>query len=574
MSHTRLLLAFAALVFLVPEPAAAQWGRKKEEAPWPPERAYSRLYLGGALQDVFERHYDFCGFTRGEGKRDYTPPNIESFLGKRSLRTRVEKANINGGNLLNYVFSAAETTASLDDIRYSPGNLLFNEADGINLLPEPRDGFDSFILTKNCAGYLKASLDAGLKPPYAAFAAALDTDARRSSSVLAMAGSFESPLSVVLGAHDDRTTELMAHLWLFYQEHPEYDGEAYYLRQFDGIVIKHLTDSKEVAAAEQSVGVNVSLPFSLKLNSELSHRSENENSFTASDWETIVYTDFEGPYTRQGMFYRLPGPEEIADYFAHLPSVAEAPAPLREGASHRHTIHVPGLPAALAGAGWSLENLSGEAYAEVPSLAVSAEEGGLAFTLTGPTAAALFPRPDGTLVPLYYELVLPARGPAYPLRIPVDQRLTTSAHPLVDLAGTRFELHRRNSGQYAFQWHLSVNVEDGENPLDAQGQFDARPIRVGTESETLDTRVVDASYDKRRAVLNLTLESERSWPLNMIDDRNMRSFSLDGELVMPVRDGYSACRRPLTARLAVPRIVAPATPPLPFTRSRPDPVQG
>ena len=564
MHTTRLLVLLCLLCLILPENLDAQRRKKRDEEAWPPERGYSRVYLGGALQDIFERHYDFCGFTKADGARDYTPPTIGQFLGSRTLRTRVEKADINGGGLLSYVFSAREITAGLDDIRFSPANLLYSEGEGLQLLPQPREGFDAFVLTKNCGGYLKAALDVGLKPPYAAFAAALDTDAKRNSSVLALAGSFESPLSEILGANDDRTTELMARLWQYYQQHPELNGVAYYMRQFDGMVIKHLTDSKEVTAAEQSVGLNVSLPFTAKLNSSLTHRRENENSFSATDWETIVYTDFSGPYTREKMYQRLPDPDEIADYFATLVTVAERSAPLREAAAHRHTVEVPGIPTALAGAGWHVENVADGVYQQPPSLAVEADGQGLNFSLTGYTSSALFSGDQLESVPVSYELVLPAQAEGVTeLRIPVMQHMSTSAHPLVDLVGTRFELHRRNTGRYSFQWHLTLNVDDAENPLDADGRFTAQRLMVGSRADTLDAHVVAAKYDERRAVLNLTLESERSWPLRMIDDRNMRTFAVEAELSLPVKDGYSVCRRPLLARLAVPRIRVEATQSLP-----------
>lgn len=566
--------ALLVLFILLPGPAEAQRRRKSDEVPWPPERAYSRLFLGGALQDVFGRHYDFCGFTRVEGQRDYTPPTLEQFLGKRSLRTRVEKADINGGNLLSYVFARDETSAPLDRIRYRPDNLLFNAETGVEMLPRPRDGFDAFVLTKNCGGYLKAALDAGWKPPYAAFAAALDTDARRSSSVLAMAGSFVSPLAEVLGANDARTAELMARLWQFYQEHPEYQGEAYYLKHFDGIVIKHLTDSKEVIAAEQSVGLNVALPFSAKITADLSHRQEKEQTFTGSDWETIVYTDFTGPYTREAMFYPLPGPEEIADFFATRATVAVQPKPLREGASHQHTVTVAGLPQALAGAGWLVHNLREGVYEGTPSLSTAPVTGGIAFTVTGYAAPDLFrPRPAES-VSVSYELTLPGSGAVPPLRIPVQIGVPASPHPLVDLSGTRFELRRQNTGLYAFQWHLAINIDDRENPLNGEGIFDTKNLVVGSGLHTLDARVVGSSYDTRRAVLTLTLESERSWPLDMIDDRNMRSYPVEAELCLPVRDGTSVCHRAISARLAVPRISAPATPQLPASPPSPAPGQG
>ncbi|THH41548.1 hypothetical protein [Neolewinella litorea] len=574
MYFPRFPLAFLATLILFSGPADAQRRRNQAVEPWPPEKAYSRLFLGGALQDVFELHYDFCGFTRQEGQRDYTPPTLERFLGKRSLRTRVEKANINGGNLLSYVFTAAEVAAPLDRIHYRPERLLYNPTDGIDLLPLPRDGFDSFILTENCGGYLKASLDAGWKPPYAAFAAALDTDARRSSSVLAMAGSFESPLSEILAANDHRTAELMSQLWQFYQANPQYGGEAYYLRQFDGIVIKHLADSKEVVAAEQSVGLNVALPFSAKLNAELMHGSNRENTFSGSDWETIVYTDFDGPYSRASLYQALPTPSEVADYFHRLVPITVAPAVLREGAVHEISVSVAGLPAELAGAGWGVRSITEGVYVGNPTLEVGPTKEGLSFTLSGRPADAVFHTRQVEPVPASFTLVLPGRNGVPDLLIPVTKTIATSAHPLVDLASTRFELHRRNSGQYAFQWHLTVNVEDGENPLASRGQFETTNLLVGGAEDTLHARVVATTYDARRAVLSVTLESDRSWPLKMIDDRTMRTFPVRAELSLPVGDGFGVCHRPLTASLAVPRIVAPATAPLPVSPPFPGPGPG
>ncbi len=571
------LVALLLLLVTLPGLLDAQRRRNRDEPTWPPERAYSRLSLGGALQDVFARHYDFCGFTKADGKRDYTPPTIERFLGQRSLRTRVEKADIHGGSLMNYVFTEREISAPLDAIRYSPSSLLYVADGETGTLPEPRDGFDSFVLTKNCGGYLKSALDAGLKPPYAAFAAALDTDAKRSSSVLAMAGSFQSPLSEQLSAGDERTTALMARLWQFYLEHPEFRAGAYYLRQFEGVLIKHLTDAEEVIAAEQSVGVNVNLPLSASINSSLTHRRENQNSFSASDWETIVYTDFTGPYTREAMFAALPGPEQVAAYFANLPAVSATAVPLREAATHRHSVELVGLPDALASAGWTIADVRGGAYRERPELSVLATEAGLNFTVQGQTEPSLFQEGQQEPVTVAYDLLLPARDGMPELRIPVRQRMNTSAHPLVELAGTRFELRRRNSGEYAFQWHLTVNVEDRENPLDGSGNFTAGSLQLhGNRGELLAARVVKASYDARRTVLTVTLESERSWPLREIDDRHMQSLPIETELILPVKDGYSACRRLITARLAVPRIVvAPAAPPL-ILPSLPalDPAQG
>ncbi len=532
----------------------------EEEVAWPPERAYGRTTLGNALQGVFQRHYDFCGFTKPSGNRDYTPPTIDRFLGSRSLRTHVEKADINGGNLLSYIFTSEETTFPLNMIRYRADQLLFNAAEGVNLLPEPRPGFDAFLLTKNCSGYLKASLDGGFKPPYLAFSAALDTDARRNSTVVAVAGSFVSPLAEILAANDARTTELMARLWRFYQDHPEFMNRAYYLTQFEGVMIKHLTEATEVAATEQTLGVNVSIPFAGKLSAEAARGRTSSNSFSGTDWETIVYTDFEGPYQRDRLFAPLPTPADIEAYFRNTPVAALGggnPQPLREGGAHRHAISVPGLPAGLAGAGWRLDNVRGGAYRGEPSLQVTSGTSGLSFSIGGNTSPDLFiPEQPGAIemVPLYYELVLPSRGNLPDLRIPISQRLPTSTHPLIDMTGARFELQRKNNGQYAFQWHLTLNVTDAENPLDPLGQINVTNISAGYAENPLDLRLVRAELDQRRGLVNVVLESERTWPLKEIDDRNMMTLPVRVEVCLPVRDGYSICRRPLSSRLAVPRI--------------------
>lgn len=558
-------LLFVALFFSVS--LAAQRRGKNDEPEWPPERAYGRTTLGNALQGVFERHYDFCGFTKPSGKRDYTPPSIGRFLGNRDLRTRVERADINGGNLLSYIFTAEETTFPLELIRYRADQLLFNEADGIDLMPVPRPGFDAFLLTKNCSGYLKSSLDAGLKPPYVAFSAALDTDDRHNSTVVAMAGSFVSPLAEILAANDSRTTELMATLWRFYQDHPDYIGKAYYLTQFEGVMIKHLTDAAEVTRAEQTLGVNVAIPLAGKLNAGVTHQRKNENTFSGTDWETIVFTDFAGPYQRDRLYAPLPTPAQIEAYFRNTPLVLASgqPAqPLREGGAHHHSVSIAGLPAGLAGAGWRIDNLRGGAYRGAPSLQVSSSgPAGLSFSVGGNTSPDLFlPNNPGAIeeVPLYYELVLPARANLPDLRIPVSQRLPTSTHPLLDIAGTRFELQRKNNGQYAFRWYLTLNVTDRENPLDPNGKFDVTNVSAGYPESPVDLKLVETGYDNRRGTLTVVLETERTWPLNIVDDRNMQTLPVAMEICLPVKEGYSLCRRPMSTRLAVPRIRAEVVP--------------
>jgi hypothetical protein len=565
MFKPRYLSLIAILLFLFTSFSVdAQRRRNKEvEETWPPERSYSRASLGSSLQSVFARHYDFCGFKKMTGRRDYTPPAIDRFLGRRTLRTKVEKADLNGGNLLSYIFTAEETTYPLDRIQYRPDQLLFNESEGINLEPQPREGFDAFLLTKNCSGYLKASLDVGLKPPYAAFASALDRDALRNSTVVALSGSFVSPLAEALSANDVRTTELMAFLWRFYQDHPEYAYGAYYLTQFEGVMVKHLTDAEEIRQTEQSLGMNVDIPLAGSIGGSLERRKVGESKFSGTDWETIVYADFEGPYQRTQLFAQLPTAGDVAAYFYNNPvaqPVDTRYSSLREGGSHEHAVFVDGLPTGLAGLNWQVENLKSGAYREQPALNVSLDGTGLRFTLQGFSSPDLF-FPDNTAVfeflNLSYDLVLPTKNGMPGIRIPYSLSLPISTHPIVEMSDNRFELHRKNNGQYAFQWHLTLNVDDRENPLDADGEFKANKITAGTAEAPLLVRMVSADFDARRSVLNVVLESESNWPLDQIDDRNMQTLSASIEAYFPVKDGYTLCRRPLVTQLAVPMIITP-----------------
>lgn len=533
----------------------------KEADAWPPVRSYARTSLGSALQSVFARHYDFCGFEKLKDRRDYTPPNINRFLGQRSLRTRVERADLNGGNLLSHLFTAAETGYPLDRIQFRPDHLLFTAADGIDLEPRPREGFDAFLLTKNCSGYLKASLDAGLKPPYVAFGTAMETDARRNSTVVAMSGSFESPLTEILAANDVRTTELMVRLWRFYQDNPEYAAGAYYLTQFEGVMIKHLSDAKEIRRSEQTLGINVSVPLGGQFHSDLNRTMLQDNAFAGTDWETIVYTDFEGPYQRDRLYARLPGPVEVAEYFYYNPiaqSGQARQAALREGGAHEHSVFVDGLAGGLAGMDWRIENLRGGAYRDRPALDVTAQGTGLRFTVRGFSAPKLFSADNRTafeLLTLVYDLVLPAKNGMPEIRIPYRTRLPVSNHPLVEMADNRFELSRQNNGQYAFRWFLTLNVDDRDNPLDETGEFRANTISAGAPGQPLDVHLIAANFDARRSVLNVVLETRGNWPLDEIDDQHMRTVPAEIEAFFPVKNGYRLCRRPLRAQLAVPQVM-------------------
>ena len=338
---------------------------------WPPPRNYSRVSLGYVLQKKFKKHTEYCGFKIADGKRDYVPDDISRFLGKRDLRTKVESADIRGGGLLYYIFSDDQLRIPFDEINYQTGNVLTLSSIQDQFMVDPDENFDSFVLTKNCSGYLKSYLDAGIEPPYVAFKTALETDGRRESSIVAISGSFVSPLKVILDANDSRTTEVLMRLWQFYSDHPEYIGKAYYLSEFEGVMIKHVSSSEENALIEAQLGVNVNLPLAAHVKTNLSGGRGGDQTFLGTDWETIVFSDFAGNYRKQDLFKPLPSPAEISAYFANLKPIYQQAIDfplMTEGVTHQHYLIVEGIPESMSRNFWTIERVADGVYNRKPYL--------------------------------------------------------------------------------------------------------------------------------------------------------------------------------------------------------------
>lgn len=543
----------------------------RSEAAWPPERAYSRISLGYALQRVFRKHYEFCGFPIADGRRDYTPPTLERFLGKRNLRTKVEQADISGTKMLAYIFNADELEVPLDELSFQSSRLLELAGAEKDLFdPKPREGFDAFIMSRNCSGYLKASLDAGFEPPYAAFSAALNTDDQRQSSVITVAGNFSSPLADLLVENTDRTTELMSRLWRFYEDNPSFNGQAYYLREFEGVMVRHLSNATAIFNTERQLGVNVSLPFSARLKSEIQQGRGGSLSFGGTDWETIVFADFDREYERRKLFTPLPSVEDIAAYFQNLDpafvNTGNYPV-LTENSPHEHQLRLSGVTAEVARAPWELISLSPGVYRETPSIIhdyYQEADGrfGLVFTVRGIPHPDLFSGRKGDrrgAVELEYTLALAGRH-RVALQVGTRQEIATSLHPVLDLVSADFDLTKRDNQRYAFEWEIELQVEDRENPVDMTKKALLELQQAGNELGKLEVLPVSAYFNAARHTLVLTVATVESWPLSRIDDRQMIEYNLTGEVELPTQRGKSAPKRPLRATIAMPSIL-PEFPP-------------
>lgn len=539
---------------------------KQREEEWPPAKTHSRMSLGYALQQKFKRHAEYCGFGLADNKRDYVPADISKFMGKRSLRTKVEIADIRGGGLLYYIFNGKDKEQSFDNQSFSPINILKFNSVCDPFVINPDDNFDAFVLTKNCSGFLKAALDAGIEPPYAYFKKALDTDERRQSSVVAISGTFLSPLKLILDANDSRTTEVLMQLWKFYGEHPEYINNAYYLREFEGVMIKHVSQSEENFKVESEIGVNVNGPLPARLKASLGLGRTSQNSFTGTDWETIVYADFEGAYDRGKLFSPLPTPAEIRAYFAQLKPIYQKSRDfplMTEGVEHKHFIIIDGIPELMTQQYWDIESVASGAYEGLPSLLAepfrNESDGafGCRFTVSGRPLTSNFAgspntRPGKVKISYIIKSKKPVGGDY--LRFYVDEEMQTSAQPIATLSGGEFDLSKKEDRRFALQWKFTIELADNENPVDLNVQPYIDNLNVRRSDKSFNVHLTTIQSDPLRRMYYVTIETVETFPLDLIDDHNMVNYNLSLDVHLQSQRAGTRSVRPVKGILSFPTI--------------------
>lgn len=550
-----------------PADKAAQKLEKYRSDNWPPTRVYTKLSLGFALQQKFKTHAQYCGFNISGNNRDYVPNDITRFIGSRNLRTRVETADIRGGGLMYYIFHDSEMNEPFQVVDYSPFKVMNLNSVKDQYALNPDQNFDTFILTKTCGGYLKAALEAGIEPPYACFKAALDTDSKRESSVLALSGSFVSPLKLILDANDDRTTELLMKLWKFYIDNPSYVDKAFYLREFEGVLIRHITNAEEnrKVAIDGGVDLNGLLPGRLKSNFAIGAGSAS--AFSGTDWETIIYADFEEKGTsREKLFSKLPSPNFIRRYFENLHPVFQKSKDfpvMTEGTEHKHFLVVEGVPDNMTANFWEIESVQAGVYESTPALRSEyfedKKEGtyGCRFTVSGKPLRKNFEgmgtnRPSR--LPLSY--VLRSRVPVggeY-VRFYVNEEVQTSAHPVATVGAGEFDLTKKEDRKFAFQWKFEVDMEDNDNPVN----FNATPyignLTVRRSDKNLNVKLSKIEPDAQRRKFIITIETLDTYPLEKIDDVNMQAYNLSLDLHLKSKLSNDVSIRPLQSILYFPTI--------------------
>lgn len=544
---------------------AAQKLEKYRSENWPPVRSHTKVSLGYALQQKFKMHAQYCGFDIGGNNRDYIPSDISRFLGGRTLRTKVETADIRGGGLLFYIFHNSELNQPFNVVNYMPSKILTLNAVKDQFSLNPDENFDTFILTKTCGGCLKAALDAGIEPPYASFKAALETDSKRESSVLALSGSFVSPLKLTLDANNDLTTEVLLKLWKFYIDNPSYVDKAYYLREFEGVLIRHITsaDENRKIALEGGVDLNGLLPARLKTSFAMGANSAS--AFAGTDWETIIYSDYEEKgSSREQLFSKLPSPTFIKHHFEDLHPVFQKSRDfpvMTEGTEHKHFLIVEGTPENMTANFWEIEGVKPGVYEGTPALKAEyfedKKEGsyGCRFTISGKPARKNFEGAEAnrpSRLPLSYTIRSKTPVGGEYIRFYVNEEIQTSAHPVATIGAGEFDLTKKEDRKFAFQWKVEIDIEDNDNPVN----FSATPyvgnLTVRRSDKSLNVKLSKIETDAQRRKFILTLETLDTHPLEKVDDVNMQSYNLSLDIHLKSKISNDVSVRPLRGILYFP----------------------
>ncbi len=540
---------------------------KARKDTWPPTRTHSRISLGYALQQKFKTHAQYCGFDLpNDSRRDYVPADIVRFLGSRDLRTKVETADIRGGGLMYYIFHDSELNQPLNVVNYMPTRVL--QLDGVQnqFAVNPDANFDTYLLTKTCGGYLKAALDAGIEPPYATFKAALDTDSRRESSIMALSGSFVSPLKLALDANNDLTTEVLMKLWKFYMDNPSYANRAYYLREFEGVMVRHITSAEENRKVEMEGGLNLSGLLPGRFKTTFGAGAASQGSFFGTDWETIVYADFEEKgLNRQQIFSKLPSPEFIRRHFENLQPIVQKSRDfpvMAEGIEHKHYLLLEGIPANMTNNFWEIESVKSGVFDGFPTLSaefVQDNKGaaGCRFTISGKPLRSNFEGPSATRpsrLPLSY--IIRSRYPVggeY-IRFYVNEEIQTSAQPVAAMSSGEFDLNKKEDRKFAFQWKFEVDIEDSYNPVDFSETPYIGNLTVRRSDKNLNVKLAKIERDMQRRKLIITVETFDTFPLDKIDDANMQAYNLSLDVHLRSKISNNISVRPLRGTLYFPGI--------------------
>lgn len=469
----------------------------KDYSAWPSIGEYAPGSIGLLLDPQFRQHVEVCGIVLPESLtkgRRFVPNEIARYT-RTNLDAAGESVDIAGGSLLRYVYGRDQRRLMLTSLQ--GGRVLTFEYMDLPPLIEPTEGFPSWAIQRSCSGYIQGSASADVKVPSAAVRAAVQADANRQSSLVAVFGRFRSPMAQILGTGDWKTLYANLQLWSLYSDNKDLAGVAYYMKEFNGIMIRRTVGMGSSLNAQ--ISASAALPAA---EFQLGADYRAETKFSAKDWQTVIISDIDNPEQREQRFGQLPDPTQIANLFRGLkPTPVGVNEPLRRGVEHAHYQELAGVPRGICNGIWNFEGDTTGIYDGKIGVRGLVEERPAAdggkipyckIEISGRPNPALFQAGVARAASVQRSLTLSGKVKrtgtveGQQLELLISQPLFTTDHPIVRIvSGMPLPFASQNSlqNQFVVHWEFQVDFTDGQEPV----------LRTAGTRASLDSASIECS---------------------------------------------------------------------------------
>ena len=521
---------------------------------------YADGTLGKAMQFKFKEHCDFCGFNiTNPNKRDYIPSDISKFIGSKTLDDKVELADYQMGGVLFYIFKGEELNVEFDKISFSDNFIL--DRNYPNQFDIKASEFsDYFLMIKSCGGYINAKLDAKIKPPYSSFQAAVQNDLEQSSTIIAIRGKFYSPLKELMDGGNYPSIHSYMKLWKLYLTNSSYKNNAFYLREFEGVMIKRIASSKSLTSLSGSVGLNFNGPMDISIAASVAAGLKTESAFSGRDWQTIILSKFNSLYPRISYFDSLPTVDQI---LSKLKSINPIYRPgdieyFTAGDEHKHYIRIFGIPKEMCEGFWMIEMPNNNVYQNNPVLTpryYTEADGrfGCEFEIKGTPQNEIV---SGNSIVLNYKIKSISAIDGKSIEFNIEQNIGTSKIPYLKIAGPPFKIKHENlisigSNRYQIRWSVIIDVnDDNRNLVDYARSFVTQKVTANYNGKDFGLTPNIIESDRIKKQITIILTSADQFDLDQIDESSEATTTVNMEISIPKRQG--SVIRPVFCELSIP----------------------
>lgn len=525
---------------------------------WPPRQLlYDSNTLGYYLNENFKDFTSSANITN-KSERNYIPRSILNDIDEEKLNAKAEFADISGKGVFFYIFNSDDRT-DFNNINFgSNPTRIITVPTNTNYEIKTTSNLDNFIVSSTLRGYIDASIESGIEPPYSKIEFAAKRERTRNVSLVALYGSFVSPILNSI----NKDIGVLLSLWNVYKNNTNLIGNAYYLKEFNGIVGNTQFTGRDYNKLAGMGALNIRGPLKSSLKAQINGNTESESIFNATNWNTYINIEGLNESSRLNMFAKSPTPNDINERFS-------------ETNYHRHdqslfvqnfagevviSFFVPNVPSSWINDNtWTLKDYS-KLFQEKPRLNVteinSAGSNGALFLFSCKPKQSIFQ--NGNSSKVFFDIrsleSINDTGNTYYIGKSFETDVTHNDDPVFRLRNNNqtysfeklpIEYNPKNSINH-LKWDILVETASDEfNPVDFNSGREPT-IRILTikdpDSKNIDTSdftptIKENSIDETYTVTISYRGEEYDW--NKINHDISDIYSLEASLEIPLAEGVN-----------------------------------